>query len=137
MKKEIIRREALKRLNLGKTYKEVKRFLEEEYDYICSVSTLRDWKRRLNKEEWDLKDKSRAPIRRNYKFSSADKEEAVKLRKQEPWSPETLKYNLARKGIYMSASTVRRIIKKANLSSGSVMEGKQLKWIRWQRNGLD
>ena len=134
MKKEIIRREALKRLNLGKTYKEVKEFLEEEYDYLCSVSTLKDWKRRLYREnEWNLRDKSRAPIRRNYKFSNADKEEVVKSRRQEPWSPETLKYNLARKGIYMSASTVRRIIKKSNLSSGSVMEGKQLKWIRWQR----
>jgi len=133
MKKEIIRREALKRLNLEKTYRDVIRFLEEEYAYTCSTSTLRDWKRRLNKGGWDLKDKSRAPIRRNYKFSNSDKEEVVKLRKQEPWSPETLKYNLARKGIYMSASTIRRIIKKSNLSSGSIMEGKQLKWIRWQR----
>ncbi len=55
MRKEIIRREALKRLNLGETYKEVKRFLESEYDYACSISTLRNWRRRL-KGEWNLRD---------------------------------------------------------------------------------
>ena len=123
MKKEIIRREALKKFNQGKTNREVKEFLEKEYGYVCSISTLKNWKRKLCREDgWDLKDKSRAPIRRNYKFSNTDEEAVVKLRKQEPWSPETLKYNLARKGIHMSTSTVRRIIKKANLSSGSVIE---------------
>lgn len=134
MKKEIIRREALKILNQGKNYKEVKEFLEKEYSYICCISTLRNWKRRLNNENgWDLKDKSREPIRKNYRFSMSDKEEVIKLRKLDPWCADTLRYNLARKGILMSQSTIKRIIKNANLSSGSVMEGKQLKWVRWQR----
>ena len=134
MKKEVIRREALKRLNQGKTYKDVREFLGNEYNCICSISALRNWKRRfIREDEWDLKDRSKAPIRKTYKFSQAEKADVIKLRRLDPWCPETLKYNLARKGVYMSTSTVRRIIKEANLSSGSVMEGKRLKWIRWQR----
>jgi len=59
MKKEIIRREALKEINKGKTHKEVLDFLMRKYDYKCSKSTLKNWKRRLIQEEgWDLKDKT-------------------------------------------------------------------------------
>lgn len=134
MKKEIIRREALKRLNQGKSYSLVMEFLWKEFEYKCSRSTLKNWKRRLVREEgWDLRDSSRAPIRRNHKFSNEEKDEVVRARKKEPWCANTLKYNLVRKGIHMSDSTIKRIIKKAHLSTGSVMEGKQLKWVRWQR----
>jgi len=68
----------LKRLNQGKTYKQVKSFLEDEYDYVCSVSTLRNWKGMLIQDDgWDLRDKSMAPIRREIKFSNKEKDEVV------------------------------------------------------------
>lgn len=134
MKKEKVRIEALKRLNQSRTYKQVKEFLEKEYGYACSISTLRNWKRRfIQEDDWDLKDRSRAPIRRNYKFSFEEREEVVRMRRKEPWDAKTTRFLLVRKGINMSESTIKRIIKANYLSGGSVMEGKQLKWVRWQR----
>ena len=79
MRKEIIRREALKKLNNGKTYKQVKEFLHTEYEFICSISALRNWKRKLRLEDWDLRDKSKAPIRRNYKFTTYSKRKEIKI----------------------------------------------------------
>jgi transposase InsO family protein len=137
MKKELIRREALKRLNRinnRQTYKQVQKFLEEKYECKYCISTLKNWNRKLRLEDnWDLKDKSTAPKKRNHKFTNFEINEIVKIRKNISRDAKSCKAMLARKGIIMSESTIKRVIKANYLSSGSAMEGKQLKWIRWER----
>ena len=56
MKKEIVRREAIKEKFKGKSYTEVIKFLKERFDYPVTKATLINWMKRFNQTEWDFKD---------------------------------------------------------------------------------
>ena len=134
MKKEVIRREAIKLILKDRSYKEVRKILKEEYDYSISIKQLRRWERRFNQTDWDFKDYSQRPNRVYYKFSLEDRELVTKARKKTGFSSYQLKSKIEEKGISISESTIKRIIKGDGLSRGNKMEGQRLKWVRFERN---
>jgi len=134
MKKEVIRREAIKYKLKGKTYKEAIEFLKERFDYSVTKMTLIRWMKRLNEDDnWDLKDTSQKPSKLPIKFSKQDKEEVSRIRKKFGYGPKKTRIQAQRSGIRMSLSTIKRIIKSSGLSKGSKMEGVKLKWVRFER----
>ena len=81
MKKEIVRREFLKWKIKGLSYSDCQRRIKEEFEDYFSIKALKNWWKRFNKTTWDLKDKSTKPKTIHYKFSKAEKNEAIKIRK--------------------------------------------------------
>jgi transposase InsO family protein len=135
MKKEIIRREAIKFKNSGRTHKETIHFLKERFDYTVTKMTLIRWMKRLDTSDWDLRDTSQRPNKLSVKFSEADKEVVSRIRKKFGYGPKKTRIQAQNEGIDMSISTVKRIIKQTGLSKGSKMEGMILKpkWVRFER----
>jgi len=69
------------------------------------------------------------------KFSGKDKQIIKDLRDRFGYGPKKIRIKAQRKGVNMSISTIRRIIKQKGLSKGSKMEGMVLrpKWVRFER----
>lgn len=134
MKKEIIRREAIKYKNSEKTYKETIKFLKERFDYSVTKMTLIRWMKKVCTTNWDLKDISQKPNKLPVKFSEKEKQTVTKIRKIFDYGPKKTRIQAQREGINMSISTVKRIIKSSGLSRGSAMEGVKLKWVRFERD---
>lgn len=133
MKKPFVRREFFKLRLKGKSYKECKEELETRFERRFSIRTLKRWQKRLNESEWDLNDTSQRPKKPKIKFSDADKNVVAQVRKQFRYGPKNTRIQAQRRGIAMSLSTIKRIIKSSGLSKGSKMEGIKLKWVRFER----
>jgi len=133
LKKEIIRREAIKLRLQGKTYKEIIAFLKERFDYFTTKRTLINWMKKFNETDWDFRDNSQRPKTIHYKFTDKDRMNVVSLRKQYGYSSQKLRIKLQEKKIFMSESTVKMIVKDNHLSNGNKMEGCKLKWVRFER----
>ena len=133
MKKEIIRREAIKLKLLEKRYSIISLLIEERFDYKVSPRTIIRWYKRFEQEDWDFKSKSTRPNKVYYKFTDEDKQEIIKIRKLTGWDSKRIKKYLEGKDIFMSKSYIEAMIRNSNLSRGSKMKGKKLKWVRWQR----
>jgi transposase len=118
MKKEIIRREAIKFKDSGRTYKETTQFLKERFDYSITKMTLIRWMKRLNTSDWDLRDISQRPNKLSIKFSEANKEVVCNIRKKFGYDPKKTRIQAQNEGADMSISTVKRIIKQTGLSKG-------------------
>lgn len=134
VKKELVRKRAIKLRLRKKRYPVISEILEEEFDYKITIKTLKRWFEKFMKEDdWDLKDKSTKPNKIYYKFTDEDKKEVINLRKLTGWDSKRISKILRKKGIFMSKSYVELIIRNANLQKHSKMKGKRLKWVRWQR----
>ena len=133
MKKHIIRREFLKLKNKDISYKDCQKALEKRFEKKYTIRTLKNWWKRNNTTQWDLKDASQKPKRPSTKFSEVDKNSFSELRKNFSYGPKKTRIQAQRSGIYMSLSTIKRIIKSSGLSTGSKMEGTKLKWVRFER----
>jgi transposase InsO family protein len=133
MKKEIIRREAIKLKISNRTYKEVIQNLKERFDYSITERTLINWMKRFNQTDWDFKDKSQRPKTIHKKFTEKDKLLVVEQRKKQGYSSQKLRIKLQDKNLFMSESTIKRIVKGYGLSNGNKMEGTRLKWVRFER----
>lgn len=133
MKKEIIRREAIKYKLKGNTYKQVIDFLKERFDYSVTKMTLIRWMKRVQETKWDFKDISQKPSKLPVKFSEKEKEIVTRIRKRFGYGPKKTRIQAQKEGVKMSISTIKRIIKSSGLSKGSKMEGVKLKWVRFER----
>src|SRR3989338_2951986 len=133
VKKEIIRREAIKLKIQNKKNKEIISYLKERFGYSVTKMTLCRWMNRLNQTEWDFRDASQRPHTIHTKFTEIDKQRVVAYRKEEGYSSQKLRVKMQEKEIFMSVSTIKRIIKSSGLSKGSKMEGIKLKWVRFER----
>ena len=133
MKKHIIRREFLKLKNKDISYKDCQKALEKRFEKKYTIRTLKNWWKRHNTTQWDLKDASQKPKRPSTKFSEVDKNSVSEIRKNFSYGPKKTRIQAQRSGIYMSLSTIKRIIKSSGLSTGSKMEGTKLKWVRFER----
>jgi putative transposase len=118
----------------GYSYKECQKIIEERYQIKKSIETLKRWWKRFNTSEWDFKDISQRPKTIHYKFDNKQKDIAVNLRKAFGYSSQKLKIKLQEKGIFMSESYVKQIVKNNHLSRGNKMEGIRLKWVRFERD---
>lgn len=134
MKKEVIRREFLKLKLNGFSYARCKEMLYEEYDFKVSIITLKRWWKRFNKGNWNLRDNSTKPYTIHYKFYIEDLVEIIRIRKFYGYSAYQIKAKLEKKGISMSESSIKSIVKHVGLSRGNKMEGTRLKWIRFERD---
>lgn len=134
MKKEIVRREAIKEKLRGKSYREIIQFLKERFDYSVTKVTLINWMKRFNETDWDFRDISQRPKTIHCKFTNEHKKEVVNCRKAEGFSSQKLRIKLREKNIFMSESTIKRIVKGHGLSNGNKMEGIKLKWVRFERD---
>ena len=134
MKKHILRREFLKLKSKGYSYKECQKIIEEKYQIKKSIETLKRWWKRFNTSEWNFKDTSQRPKTIHYKFDNKQRDIVVYLRKAFGYSSQKLKIKLQEKGIFMSESYVKQIVKNNHLSRGNKMEGIRLKWVRFERD---
>jgi|TARA_Y100000310_G_scaffold331254_1_gene404498 putative transposase len=132
-KKEIVRREFLKLKLKGLSYKECKLQLEQEFELICAIRTLKYWFKRFNTTEWNLRDSSTRPLTTPPTVPLENEVRVVSLREETGWGSYKIKHHLERKGIKISESSIKRIVGRHSLSRGSAMKGKKLKWLRFQR----
>lgn len=134
MKKHLIRKEFLKLKIKNHTHKECKILLKERFDKEISIRTLKYWWKRFNEDNnWDLNDTSQKPNNLPIKFTEKERKIVSEIRKRFGYGPKKTKIQAQRKEIYMSLSTIKRIIKSEGLSKGSKMEGVKLKWVRFER----
>ena len=61
MKKEEIRKEFFKLRIKGHSYSQSRKILLASFGYEVNIRTLKRWTKRINSEEWDLRDTSRKP----------------------------------------------------------------------------
>ena len=61
MKKEEIRKEYFKLNNKGHTNNQCRIILKAKYNFDVNIRTLGRWTEKLNKTDWDLRDKSKRP----------------------------------------------------------------------------
>mgnify|MGYP001574127236 FL=1 len=134
MKKEIIRREAIKYILARNSYKNTIEFVRKRFEYSLTKRTLIRWMKRFNQTEWDLRDTSQRPKTIRQKFTDKDKQRVVAYRKEEGYSSQKLRLKLQEREIFMSESTIKRIVKGHGLSNGNKMEGIKLKWVRFERH---
>lgn len=134
MKKEIVRREFLKWKIKGLSYSDCQTKIKKEFDDYFCIKTLKNWWKRFNKTKWDLKDKSTKPKTIHYKFSKSEKKEAISIRKSTVYSAKQIRIKLQEKGIIMSESYIKTLVKDQGLSRGNKMEGIKLKWVRFERD---
>src|SRR3989344_7089811 len=80
MKKEEIRKEYFKLRIKGHTNNQCKIILKAKYDYEISIKTLKRWTWKLDKTEWDLKDKSKRPKTIHYKIDQEVEKKVIELR---------------------------------------------------------
>lgn len=134
LKREILRREAIKFKLQNKTHKEVIDFIKQRFDKSIGLRTLKRWMKRFNETNWDFRDISQRPKTLHYKFTKEHKKEVILCRKKQGYSANKLRVQLKEKNIFMSESTIKRIIKGSGLSNGNKMEGIRLKWVRFERD---
>ena len=80
MKKEEIRKEFFKLKIKGHTNNQCRKILLAQFSYEVNIRTLRRWTNRLNKTEWDLRDKSKRPNKIYSKVNLALESKIVELR---------------------------------------------------------
>ena len=83
MKKEIIRREAIKLKLQNKTSKEITIYLKQRFDYSLTRMTLNRWMKRFNQTDWDFRDISQRPKTIHHKFTEENKITVIAQRKKQ------------------------------------------------------
>lgn len=135
---EFIRREVIKqRTTQRRSYKVISVIIKRKFDKCYSIKTLRRWVKRFQKENWNFRDASRRPHTIHIKITSEIKREVVEIRKATGWEAWKIKQILRQNPVSISESSIKQIIRDFGLSRGSKMEGKRLKWVRWQREHPD
>jgi len=129
MKKEEIRKEFFKLRIKGHSYSQCKKILIAQFNYKTTTRTLQRWNERLNKTEWDLKDKSSRPKKIYYKTTEQLKKRIIELRKKTGYG----EYKLIEYFPEISHTKIYEILKENNLTIPNPNRKKRIKYIRWQR----
>lgn len=129
MKKEEIRKEFFKLRIKHHSYSQCKRILKAQFDYGVTARTLQRWSERLNKTNWDLRDKSKRPKTIHYKITSEIENKVINLRKKTGWGEN----KIATQFSDLSHKAINKILNKYNLTTPNPRRKKRLKYIRWQR----
>lgn len=108
--------------------------IEQHYNISVSKRTVQLWKKRFREYDWDFKNRSRRPKTIHYKITPAIEARVIRLRKNSGYEAFRIQNILRRTNLDISMSTVKRIIARYGLSNGSEIEGKRLKYCRWQRH---
>jgi len=132
MNKEYIRKEFLKLRIRGFSYSKCRCILKAQHSYEVSIRTLKRWVNRLDNDNWDLKDSSKRPLVIHYKINKEIEKEVIELRNKTGWGQQKLSRYLNHLNI--SETSIKRIIKKNNLSRKVKLRGQRINWVRWQRD---
>ena len=128
MKKEEIRKEFFKLKNKGHSYAICIRLLKATLGYEATKRTLQRWIKRLDNEDWDLKDKSTKPKNIHRKITSAIEAKVIRLRKETGWGERKIE-NFVGAG----HTSINKILVKNSLTLHHENRRKRIKYIRWQR----
>ena len=80
MKKEEIRKEFFKLKIKEHTNNQCRKILLAQFGYEICKRTLQRWIKKLNKDDWDLKDKSKRPKTIYYKITSEIEDKIISLK---------------------------------------------------------
>lgn len=130
MKKEELRREFFKLKNKGFSYAKCKILIGSQFDYHVSVRALKRWMKRFESTSWDLCDSSRRPHLIHHKVTPQIVSQICSLRQKTGWGQDKIKQQ---SDLPVSATTIKRVIKKQGLARQVKLHGKRVKWVRWQR----
>ncbi len=128
MKKEEIRKEFFKLRIKGHSYAQCRKIILAQFGYGVTARTLQRWSERLNKTEWDLKDKSTRPKILHQKITSEIESEVISLRKQTGWGERKIEDFFD-----VGHTTINKILNKNKLTNPNENRRKRIKYIRWQR----
>ena len=129
MKKEEVRKDFFKLRIQGNSYSQCRKIILAKLGYEVTIRTLKRWNKRLETNEWDLKDESKRPKTIHYKINSEIENKIISIRNKTGWSADKIKPRIEE----VSTSTIKRIISKNNLCRPSTRKRKRIKYIRWQR----
>lgn len=129
MKKEDIRKEYFKLRIKGHANNQCRKMLLAQFGYEVTIRTLRRWTSKLNKTEWDLTDNSKKPKTIHYKINSKIEERVISIRNKTGYGADKISCFVNE----VSESSIKRILKKYNLTKPNENRRKRLKYIRWQR----
>jgi len=129
MKKEEVRKEYFKLRIKGHTNNQCRKILLAQFGYEITIRTLRRWTSKLNKTEWDLKDKSTKPKNIHYKINDKIEKRVIELRNKTGYGANKISFFVKE----ISESSVKRILNKNNLTNPNPRRKKRIKYIRWQR----
>jgi len=128
MKKEEIRKEYFKLRIKGHTNNQCRIILKAKHDFEINIRTLRRWTNRLNKTEWDLKDKSKRPKTIHYKITPEIQNKVISIRNKTGWGDKKIE-----NFVDISHTSINKILRKNKLTNPSKRKKKRIKYIRWQR----
>lgn len=129
MEKEDIRKEYFKLRIKGHTNNQCRKILFVQLGYEVNIRTLRRWTNKLNKTEWDLRDKSRRPKTIHYKITPEIKEKIINLRNKTGFG----EYKIINYFPEISHASIYKILRKNKLTMPNPNRKKRIKYIRWQR----
>ena len=129
MNKEEIRKEFFKLRIQGNSYSQCRKIILARFSYEITIRTLKRWNKRLETNEWDLRDKSRRPKTIHYKITSNIERRIISIRNKTGWGADKIKSRIEE----VSTSTIKRVILRNNLCRPSTRKRKRIKYIRWQR----
>lgn len=128
MKKEEIRKEFFKLKIKGHTNNQCRKIILAQFGYEVCKRTLQRWNKKLNSEEWDLKDNSTKPKTIHYKITPEIENKIVELRNKTGFGENKLTTYFD-----LGHTTINKILNKNNLVNSNPNRRKRLKYIRWQR----
>lgn len=131
MDKFVIRKEFFNLKTKGFSYSQCKKILKGRFGYDVNIRTLKRWIKRLDNDNWDLKDKSKRPNVIHTKITKEIEDKVIELRNNTGWGCEKLHTHLI--GLNISQISIHRILRKYGLCEKSSTRDKPKKYIRWQR----
>jgi transposase InsO family protein len=129
MKKEEIRKEFFKLRIKGNSYAVCIRVLKATIGYGVTKRTLQRWSKRLEDNQWNLKDKSTRPILIHRKLNENIEKKIISLRNKTGWGADKLNQFVND----VSIATIKRVLHKNRLTKPNENRRKRIKYIRWQR----
>lgn len=129
MKKEDIRKEYFKLRIKGHSQNQCRKILFTKFEFEVSKRTLQRWTKKLNKEDWDLKDKSKRPKTINKKITKEAEEKIISIKKETGWGAEKIE-----DFVELSHTTINKILKKHKLTEPTKRKKKRVKYVRFQRD---
>ena len=129
MKREEVRKEYFKLRIKGHSQNQCRKILLAEFGFEVSKRTLQRWTKKLNEDEWDLRDKSRKPTIIYYKINKEIEEKVISIRNKTGWGANKISQFVKN----VSESSIKRILTKNRLINPNPERKKRIKYVRWQR----
>ncbi len=128
MEKEEIRKEFFKLRTRHHPYNQCRKILKAKFSYEITIRTLQRWSRRLEKTEWDLRDKSKRPKTICRKITPEAESKIIGLRKETGWGAIKIE-----NFVDLGHTSINKILNKHNLTNPNYRRKNRLKYVRWQR----